>query len=119
MSLHKLVTSDLPKLVDEASELPGRASDVQNSAQSEIDSLSMMDKAKCVAAVASNTKELAKFPGFVKNHLESMKKEMEDMMTTVNKLNSELPKIQEAAEVCAKEGVKFAPQCYKKAYGAI
>ena len=59
-----------------------------------------MDKIKATAAVASNTKELTKFPSYVKGNLEKLQKELQDMLDTVKKVDAEMPKLKDAAVQC-------------------
>lgn len=118
-AIKKLIDHDLPRLVEEAADLPGAASRAKDNAQGEIDALGVMDKAKCGAAIVSNTSELTKFPEYVKGNLEKLQKELKDMIDTVKRVKAEMPKLKTAAAECQKKDVKFAPQCYVHAYGPI
>jgi hypothetical protein len=71
-SLKNLLDHDLPKLVDEASDLPSAAERAKDNATAEIDSMGIVDKGKAGAAIASNTGELTKFPTYVKGNLEKL-----------------------------------------------
>lgn len=71
-ALKNLLDHDLPKLVDEAADLPGAAERAKDNATAELEALGVMDKAKAGTAIASNTTELTKFPSYVKGNLEKL-----------------------------------------------
>ena len=110
---------DIPAIIPEVSGLKEKGEACKDSAKGDIEDLSFFDKAKCVKAIAMNMKEVARLPAYIQNCLENLKKELEDMLATMKKLNSDLDKILTGAETCIKKKTKDAPDCYREVYGPI
>ena len=72
-SVEDTLTNKLPNVMKQADDLPPSMDRAKDSSMPEVERLGVMDKAKAVAAIASNAKEVARVPTAIKNACEALK----------------------------------------------
>jgi hypothetical protein len=81
----------MPAVLESAEELPTKAEEAKENAQSELEGLDFMKKGKALLAVGLNIKTLGKIPGFIKSSIEGFKNDLNELKDAVNELKTNLP----------------------------
>jgi hypothetical protein len=78
-----------------------------------------MKKAKALANFAYNVKQLSKVPAFIKNALEGLKNDLEEVKAAKEDVQTNWPKFKAHGQACSTAGIKGPVACYKQIYGPI
>lgn len=118
-ALHECVTEKMPTVLHRAEILPNEAEQAQRDAASEIEALDFMKKPQAVINIAYNIAQIAKIPAFIRETLESLKRELQQLQEALTQIQNGMPTFIQHGENCAKASVTRPVECFTKIYGPI
>lgn len=119
MALKEIVMDKLPELFDKAKELPDKVEEIKDNCAEEFENLDIMSKGRALMSIALNIKHVAKVPMFLKNALQSMKAEFDEIKEAMESLKENIEKIGHDALKCVQQKLEKPYECYSGTVGKI
>lgn len=118
-ALTACLTESIPQVLEDAERLPTEAERVKDRAADQLEALDFMKKSKALMAFAYNIKMLTKVPSFIKNAVEGLKADLEEVKAAKTEIETNWPKFKGHGQTCAAAGNTTPVPCYKQIFGPI
>jgi hypothetical protein len=78
-----------------------------------------MKKSNALMAFAYNVKQLARIPSFIKNTLQSLKGDFQEVKDAMDEIKTNIATYSAHGKACAAMNIKDPVGCYKKVFGPV
>ena len=118
-TLADTVTVKLPEVMTAAERVIDEAQDVQKYAEPQFERLDIVSKGKAVMAMSFNMKAISNMPGLIKQALEDLKDDLEQIKVSGEEMKNNMPKMKSDGASCNGKGLTNPVACHKEIYGPI
>ena len=98
--IEKVVTDDIPKLIQNVEQILLRMDEIKERAQSNFENLDTFGKVKATKSLASNVATATKVPSMLKKAGADLAEELKDLKDAIEKIQKNVPKLEMDGKKC-------------------